>query len=304
MKYIYNCIVLIVLSVLLLSSACEQKSDKTTIKKPQERLEKSEKANNLNISFLLDLSDRINPQKYPNPSMDYYKRDAAYIKSVAEAFEGHLRTKRVRTMNDKIQLFFDPEPLNQEINALSNNLKFEVTKDNASTQLLEKVLDAYSTKPIEVYSLAIKDDKYIGSDTWKFFKNKAIDYCIEDGFRNVLVVLTDGYIYHNNTKIREGNLTTYLTPQDIRSFKLTSSNWKIRLEKEKFGFIPATDDLSNLEVLVLGINPDQKNPFEEDIIMTYWSNWLNAMKVKRFELKNADLPSNMDKLIKDFILDK
>ncbi len=302
MKYINNYIVLVIISILLCSCTSEQKNEKTASKNLQKKSNKPEKTDNLNISFLLDLSDRINPQKYPNPSMDYYQRDVAYIKSVAEAFDIHLRTKRVRTMNDKIQLFFDPEPLNQDINVISNNLKFKVTKDNASTQLLDEILDAYSTKPIEIYNLAIKDNKYIGSNTWKFFKNKVFDYCIEFGYKNILVVLTDGYIFHKNTKIREENLTTYLTPQDIRSFKLTSSNWKNRLEKEMFGFMPATDNLSDLEVLVLGINPDQKNPFEEDIVKTYWSNWLTTMKVKRFEIKNADLPSNMDKLIKDFIL--
>lgn len=28
------------------------------------------------------------------------------------------------------------------------------------------------------------------------------------------------------------------------------------------------------------------------------------MKIKQFEIKNADLPSNMDKIIKDFISEK
>ncbi len=299
MKSIYNLILAVALIFSISSCSCEQKNEK---KESENHVEKPVGNNNLNISFLLDLSDRINPQKYPNPTMDYYKRDVQYIKSVAEAFDHHLRTKKVRQMNDKIQLYFDPEPLNQEINTISTSLKFNVNRDNVSTQLLEKILEAYSTKPPDIYNLAIKDDKYVGSDTWRFFKSKVTDYCIEEGYRNVLVILTDGYVYHKNTKIREGNLTTYLTPQDIRNFKLTSSNWRSKLKEDNFGFIPATDDLSNLEVLVLGINPDKKNPYEEDIIKTYWSNWLTTMKVKRFEIKNADLPSDMDKLIKSFIL--
>ena len=67
------------------------------------------------------------------------------------------------------------------------------------------------------------------------------------------------------------------------------------------GFIKANEDLSNLEVLVLGINPDSKNPYEEDVIKAYWGKWLQEMKVKRFEIRGAELPSNMEKVIKDFI---
>lgn len=257
---------------------------------------------NLNISFLLDLSDRINPEKYPNESMEYYERDAAYITSVSEAFDTHLRSKRVRAMDEKIQVFFDPEPKNSTINSISNQLKFHITRENASLELLDKVKSIYATKPEEIYKLAIADNKYVGSDTWRFFKTKVEDFCIEENHRNILVILTDGYIYHKDTQIKEENTTTYLTPQTIRGFTLNTADWKNKMDEKGYGFVSANSDLNNLEILVLGINPDKKNPYEEDVIMTYWKDWFEAMQVKRYELKTAGLPSNMDKLIKDFIL--
>ncbi|WP_242156373.1 hypothetical protein [Aestuariivivens sediminis] len=259
---------------------------------------------NLNISFLLDLSDRIDPEKYPNPSMEYFLRDVEYIKSVSEAFYTHLKRKKVRQMNDKIQMYFDPEPRNQNINSISEDLRFNVSRQNASLELLDEIKEFYAEKPIKIYELAIKDDKYVGSDTWRFFKTKVNDFCIEDGYRNILVILSDGYIYHKDTKIRQDNQTTYLTPQDIRAFKLDTNNWDEKMSTENYGFIPAAENLDNLEILVLGINPDTKNDFEEDVIMSYWSNWFNEMKVKRYEIKTAGLPSDMDKIIKDFILNK
>ena len=54
--------------------------------------------------------------------------------------------------------------------------------------------------------------------------------------------------------------------------------------------------------MVLGINPDKKNPYEQDVVVKYWSDWFEAMKVNKYEIKSAGLPSNMDKIIKDFIL--
>src|SRR5690554_4976212 len=257
---------------------------------------------NLNISFLLDLSDRISPEKYPNESMEFYQRDVAYIKSVSEAFVTHLKTKKVREMNDKIQLYFDPEPKNQNINKISNDLRYKVNRNNASLEILDEIEQMYSEKPLEIYEYAIKDSKYVGSDTWRFFKTKIVDYCIDDAYRNILIVLTDGYIYHKDTKIIESNRTSYLIPQLVNSLKLNNKNWKETMDNKELGFISTGMDLSQLEVLVLGINPSKKNPYEEDVIMKYWSDWLNDMNVKRYEIKTAELPSNVDKIIKQFII--
>ncbi len=259
-------------------------------------------SDNLNISFLLDLSDRIDPKKYPNESMQYYLRDAAYIKSVSEAFDTHLRTKKVRQMNDKMQVYFDPEPQNQNINAISNDLRYSVTRENASLDLLDKIKTTYASEPLKIYELAIKDDNYVGSNTWKFFKTKVKDFCIEENYRNILIILTDGYIYHKDTKMKEGNLTSYLTPQDIRGYSLNDKSWRSNIEEKDIGFIPATEELENLEILVLGINPDPKNPYEEEVIRKFWGDWFDKMEVGRYDIKTAGLPSNMDKIIKDFIL--
>ncbi|WP_191861050.1 hypothetical protein [Hanstruepera ponticola] len=293
--------VLGLLIIVSMSCANDNKQENVT-KNSESKIVKEKYIENLNISLLLDLSDRINPEKYPNESMEYFMRDVAYIRSVSEAFDLHLRTKKVREMNDRIQLYFDPEPNNQNINTISKNLKYHVDRNNVSLELLDEVKSSYAEKPLEIYNLAIKDNEYIGSDTWRFFKTKVNDYCIESGFRNILVILTDGYIYHKDSKIKESNLTTYLTPQDIRRWKLDSDTWLNKINEEKFGFIPATENLAELEILVLGINPDKKNPYEEEIINKYWKDWFNSMGVKRYEIKTAELPSNMDELIKDFIL--
>ncbi|PWK18570.1 hypothetical protein [Xanthomarina spongicola] len=259
---------------------------------------------NLNISILLDLSDRIDPVKYPNGAMDYYLRDIGHIKSVAQAFEIHLRNKQSIRINDHIQLYLDPEPSDRKLNEKIKSLKMSFTRDNATRELILQTSKSYDSIARQIYETAITDNKYVGSDTWRFFKNKVKDYCIDDQSRNILVVLTDGYIYHKDTKLKEINHTTYLTPQDIRKFKLDDKDWQEKITNENFGFIPANSDLTNLEVLVLGINSDKKNPYEEDVIIKYWTDWLENMGISKFEIKVTDLPTNMDKLIKDYILNE
>ena len=258
---------------------------------------------NLNISLLLDLSDRISPQKYPNPAMEFYQRDAAYITSVANSFLSHVRSKKVIKLNDQMQLFFNPEPSNPEINKLSTELKTMFNKNTEKKQI-DEVKTVYETHPLKIYESAIKDGKYIGSDTWSFFKDNVRSYCMKDTHRNILVILTDGYMFYENGNRREGNQTNYLSPEFIRSAQLTDGSWQSKMNSGKFSFIPATENLENLEVLVLGINANPGNPYEKDVIKAYWSKWLSDMGVKKHTILDADLPSNLDSVIRDFILAK
>lgn len=270
----------------------------------KETVTKNPVAENYNISILLDLSDRISLKKNSNPTMEYYERDLGYIKSVSEAFTQHLKTKRIRQIDDKMQLFFNPEPLDPKINSISENLRIAIDKNNVSKDFLNSINANYASKTSKIYDSAIKDDHFIGSDIWNFFDTKVEDQCVEDKYRNILIVLTDGYMFHENSITTEGNRTSYITSKLIQKNGLNSSEWKKKFDEQDFGFIKVNDDLSNLEVLVLGINPDKKNPYEEKVIKAYWTKWFTEMNIKHFEIKNADLPSNMEKIIQDFILKK
>jgi hypothetical protein len=234
--------------------------------------------------------------------MEYYLRDVGYINSVYDAFSQHIKGKKIMQMDDKLQLFFDPPPLNPDINSISKSLKIELSKANVSNELLAEIEKKYKSEPLQLYQLAIKDNNYVGSDTWTFFKNRLDDYCIDQEHRNILVILTDGYIYYKNSLMQEDNKSTWLTPERIRKDGLNNSSWSEKFNSEKFGFIKAKNDLSNLEILVLGINPNPNNPYEEDVIKAYWTKWFEDMKVKHYEIRTTDLPSNIDKVIEDFIL--
>lgn len=291
-----NKILIILFSIILIS--CKHEENENII---SEKKTKSDHSQNINLSILIDLSDRISPKKYPNPTMEYYQRDLGYIKSISEVFSEHIKGKRIRQIDDKIQVFFNPEPLNSDINSISKKLKIEFNKDNISNELINTINSVYVNESTKIYDLAIKDDNYIGSDIWKFFENNINDYCIDNNYRNILIILTDGYMFYEDTKILEENKSSYLTPELIRRNGINTKDWNQKFEAGKFGFIKANDDLSNLEILVLGINPSPNNQYEEKVIKAYWNKWFSEMKVKKFDIKNADLPSNMDKVIKEFI---
>ncbi|MGG8497724.1 hypothetical protein ACQY1Q_15040 [Tenacibaculum sp. TC6] len=261
------------------------------------------KENNLNVSILLDLSDRIDEKKYPNPTMEYFQRDLGYIKIIANRFLQHIQKKKLVLMNDKIQIYFEPEPADQTINQKSKELKLAFTKDLSKEYIVAAQLK-YDSIPKQIYSIAKKSAKYAGSDTWRFFKEKVTRYCINECTRNVLVILTDGYMYHEETLLKDKNLTSYITPKNLRLNGLTTNKWESILEKNHYGFIPATEQLNDLEVLVIGlVNHDKKrNPYGKDVVKKYWENWLQTMGVKKFEVYGAELPSNIENTITNFMM--
>lgn len=291
------------LLILFFSCASEKKEELNTVQDTKEKpaVSKMNKNTKLNISVFLDLSDRIDTIKYPNNAMQFYKRDIGYIKSIANSFATNSSLKKSRSLDDNLQIYFDPIPSNPKINKITNALKININRDNGTFDYINSIPKFYEENITEIYKQAMADNNYVGSDVWGFFKNRVVDNCIESNKRNILVILTDGYVYHKDSKRKKENLTSYLTPQFTRNNKLNSNKWEELVTSKKYGFIPLDIDLSNLEVLVVGINPSKKNKYDDEVIKKYWSNWFIAMNVKNYALKNSYLPADMDKVINNFI---
>lgn len=297
--------------VLFFGSCLSDKNNQTTEEPPKNQVVKNtgeceghlmkRKDGNLNISILLDLSDRID---LPGQQA----KDSAYILSLAKVFNGHVQAKKLGLLYDKMEVFFDPTPLDVKINELAGQLKINYSKGVSKKEWLPKTIERYGTVPSQIYELGRNQSKkgvYPGSDTWGFFKKHVKDYCIDVCRRNVLVILTDGYLYHETNLRKNGNQTSYLTPQLLVQLKLNKHNWKEIMENQNLGFIPATNGLQDLEVLVIGIqSQNSRHPYAQEIIETYWQEWLSAMEVKRYKIKSADLPSHVEKVIADFISKK
>ena len=257
------------------------------------------KQNNLNISVLLDLSDRIETPKT-------ITKDSAYLVSLSKVFVNHIKQKKVILLADKMQLFFYPYAADPKINTIAEQLKVNFTKTTPKAQL-KTTLQDYTSIPTKLYNIAKTDAKlnkgYPGCDIWRFFKDHVKDYCISECHRNIVVILTDGYMYYDKTKMATQHKTSYLTPKSLNRLKLNTNAWKNAISQRQLGFIPATSNLNDLEVLILGVtSKNPNNPYAIDIIKTYWSNWLEQMGIQNYKIKNAGLPSHIEHVISDFII--
>ena len=239
----------------------------------------------LNISVYLDLSDRL--QRELTPAQ--FERDTAIICHLVDKFITDCQTNgKIINSKNHFQIFFYPAPNSSEIAVLAKGLNVDLSK----TQIAEKKVELNAMKERftsnlqKIYEGAIKDQQFVGSDIWGFFSNKTVDnLCIRPGYRNILVILTDGYLYHAANKTSEGNAYSYITQQTVQN-----PNSSLLVKR---------DGLEDLEVLMLEVNPLQ--PSQREKMISVLEEWFRSMGVKHFVVSDTDMPVNTEAYIDNFI---
>lgn len=259
----------------------------------------------LNITLLLDLSDRIDPKKYPEKP-EHFERDIAIVKYFSELFVKDMEMRGTFMAKGKLKVIFSPKPQDPNVNLLAEKLSVDLSNMGSKQKkdVHDNLTNNFTESVTKIYNGTLSQSKWIGSDIWRFFKNDVKDYCVETkpNYRNILVILTDGYIYHRDSKDQNGNRYAYLLPENISKFNLRKNqNWEQELDKQDFGLIAKRSDLNNLEVLVLEISPSPSYKDDEDIIKVVLGKWFKEMKVKRYGMYNSDLPQYTKQHIDQFI---
>ncbi len=264
----------------------------------------SNKERQLNVTFLLDLSDRIEPTKYP-ASPEHYQRDEAIVKDFVEIFKNDMDKKGGYRARGKMKIIFSPQPQDNNINKIASELNIDLSsmKPAEKKAVFNTLEDKFSGNLSKIYDLTLSQKNYIGSDIWRFFKNDVKDFAITDSpdYRNILVIITDGYVFHKDSKIQEKNRSSFIIPQSLTQNGFRNSDWKQKFEEGDYGFISTRNDLNNLEVLVLEVNPEKNHLNDEDVIKAYLSKWFEEMGIKKYEIYNSELPVNTKTRIEKFI---
>jgi len=264
----------------------------------------------LNINILWDLSDRIDPNKNP-ASPEHYQRDIEIIKQIAEIFKQDMDSKGAYLSRGKIKVFFTPAPADNNINTIAQNLSKDLSiyKGEGASKEKKKVYDGITSEFVQnatnIYNLTIQNNKskpnWDGSDIWRFFKNdvdKVID--ADTNYRNILVILTDGYIYHKDSKLSQGNRSQFILPQTLKPFR-NNNNWQTLLNDKDYGLMSTGKKIDNLEVLVLEVSPSKENKNDEDYIQAYLEKWFTEMGIKKCKIYTTDLPAYTKNRIQSFI---
>ncbi|WP_255156206.1 hypothetical protein [Ferruginibacter sp. HRS2-29] len=268
----------------------------------------SEKKKQLNINILLDLSDRIDLKV--NPKQPAQKqRDISAIMVLCQAFKNNVAAFNVFKTQAKIKVFFYPEPNDAEIARIAKDLNVSCQAGNSGeaakkNKVLYQNLDVgFSSGLNKIYDLATKNGKYPGSNIFRFMKDE-VNNCMEDTsvFRNILVILTDGYVYDENEKYNKGNRYSYIEKSFEHFKRFRNRNLlENEFDQKNYGLIKVNDNLKNIEILVLELSPPLESPVDVDILKKYWTKWLNEMGVGKFALWPTGQPVYTEKHIADFL---
>lgn len=268
---VYSC--LFTLLCFSLNSCSGKKKEKKAEPKP------------LNISIFLDLSDRLTRDMQPSQM----SRDTAIVGYVVDYFKKQTLGPSILKSKNSIKVFFYPTPHSSDIATLSHELNINMENYNGKEKRikLEEMKGLFQRNLTQIYNKTLLEKEWIGCDIWDFFNSKKVDaQCIKKDARNIMIILTDGYLYAENNKIEKGNSYSYIVPKTL---------------KNQSSLIVTRKGLENLEVGVFEINPYNKE--QEYKMIPLLENWFLSMGVSKQALTVAstDLPANTNTLLESFL---
>lgn len=241
----------------------------------------------LNISVYLDLSDRITRDLTPTQK----ERDMAIVGYIADYFKEHTQGPKILQSKNSMKIFFYPAPKNTKVSTLAGELNVDMQKYQGVNKriALENMRSKFNENLNLIYDMAIEANEFPGCDIWDFFSNKNnVDIqCIRKGFRNILVILTDGYLFDENHMVQDGDAYSY-----ISSTTLKNPNSSLIVRRA---------GLEDLEVRILEVNPKEMS--HRDHLVSILENWLKDMGVKleNITVVETNLPSTTQTVIESFL---
>ena len=245
----------------------------------------------LNLSVFLDLSDRIADKKLV-PNQMY--RDTAIINYLIDYFYSKTSGFNILKSKNKMRVLFYPMPQDPNINELSKHLNVDICEKQGvdKREALDNMREEFPDILANIYNQTLASNKWPGCDIWDFFNSKKVDnLCIENDARNILVILTDGFIYHEKNAFKEGCCSYSYIVQKL----IEDNNRKISLIDRRKGGLSG----KGLEVLVLEIKPQK--PIEKYKMIQILADWFKSMGIEKISIVETDANlTNTKKYIKNF----
>ena len=220
---------------------------------PEERPPKAKPIKH-NFVVLLDLSDRILKE-------DQILRDKTLILHIYDTFLKKLQNELYYAARDEFKI-----AIAHQENGLKNTSVFKMLDRfyiNAETVPISKKVkirdgrDKFKSDLIKLYKSARISDNpndYYGANIQSYLQNELDDHVYRDSLtKNYLIILTDGYQY---VKGLSGGL----------------NDWH------------SIGDLSDIEVVVLEMDPNRNRPDETQIMNDKWKDWLTRMNAEAIHL--------------------
>ncbi|HEY8689736.1 MAG TPA: hypothetical protein VIM07_10925 [Chitinophagaceae bacterium] len=270
----------------------------------------------INLIVVPDFSMRI-IDTVNNP--DQIKNDTTLLNSIWRAFVSQARLK----MNSKDRLVLDVTDEGQAggtFRTIANDLIFDLSEHhNQSNRLyFDKVGNRFNENVSKLYNLASKQP--IGADYHYYFEERLPKLIqkstLKDNYRNVLIIITDGYLESQNAQ-RTGiwAYTGTFTERTTISNQLRNG----KSYNEALNNLKAIPDCQShfpeLEVLIVEVNPRKSLSTQEKsdpgtvndfpILKSQWTNWFKLLEIKNanseFFIRRNDATQITEKQIDKFL---
>lgn len=238
----------------------------------------------LNIVIAPDLSNRLALPNQVNTDEELINHIWGCFRKVALAnYAKEEKTKDLLMID-----VTDKRQANSQFESIANNFRFDLSKigDLGVSPYLKNKEPDFKNNLNKLYNLGFNHQS--GSDIKLFIEDfantdKEKPSNLSERYRNVLVILTDGYLETPNRKPYDTDpaLNAGVVPVDVQNQIPVKSGI----------------NLSNWEVIILEVR-ERKQGKDFDILKDVWTKWISAMGVKRIEFKKHLDASNTTK---DFI---
>lgn len=236
----------------------------------------------LNLSVFVDLSDRITKIK---DEMTQAEKDEQIINGLADEFIKKQKREGFQKSNDVFQIVFYPAPAGSQNLADELSLALKHIKGPTKKKALLDFQANHSAYIKQLYDNALQSQDYFGSDIWGFFAKDKVGDLYRNGYRNVLVILSDGYVFDKNNKIKEGNNYSYILPQTLST--------------DGTGLIPCKISNSDLEIYFIECNANPQTDYPK--MKSILDKWFKDMGITVVDIQDTDIPANTLKHLKNRI---
>lgn len=236
----------------------------------------------LNVTIYLDLSDRLVRDLTPSQT----DRDISIVQHIADIFKKESLGPQLLKTRNHLKVMFYPSPNATAIATLASSLDVDLATINVKERkaTLQNLGETFKNNLQQIYSQTVQDHNWQGSDIWGFFDRKVVDQqCIRKDSRNILVILTDGYIYDEGNQQQQGNSYNYILPRSLDAME---------------SVITSRKGLANLEVLMLEVNPYQQA--QRTKMISLLEKWFKDMEISKFVVADTDMPNNTNTVIDNF----
>lgn len=291
-SYVFILVVALLLLSTIISISAIHRTESVNEKKP--------KPTRINICVLLDLSDRISPALQPLQ----VERDKRVINGILELFEEQTRKKLYVNSNDSLRVAVAEQPTGYGSTLLK--ISDDMTIDMSELKITRKreqfpvLKEQFTNKVNELYQVASANTAFAGADLWRFFREDLDKYRAvgteQQTVRNILLILTDGYITFGDQKKRprEGNRASYMEVG-----KLRHNGWEKEFDAKDIGLISAGKH-PDWEVQVLEVNPHRTE--DMPIVSKYWAKWFEEMGIQHYRIEKTTDSARMSKqLVTSFL---